>query len=130
MGHGMNRYLIHTACPDARRTVANNLAGLTGRIDEHSIPLTATPGGGAAAWDTAQGYAGQWWGASQGLAPGIAGQMLYDGQIKTTQSFYAAFDESSGVLLQHNCTDANGDLVAPANATFEAFLAACGLARP
>jgi hypothetical protein len=119
----MTRYWIHTACPDAKRTAANALAGLSGRIDEHSIALVSTPGGGAAAWDTEQGYAGQWWGASQGLAPGIAGLMLYDGQAKTTESYYAAFDESSGVLLQHNCP------TPPANATFEAFLTAAGLQR-
>jgi hypothetical protein len=119
----VTRYLIHTACPDAKRTTANGLAGLSGRIDEHSVPLVSTPGGGAAAWDTEQGYAGQWWGASQALAPGIAGLMLYDGQAKTTESYYAAHDESSGVLLQHNCP------TPPANATFDAFLAAAGLQR-
>ena len=120
----MTRYLIHTACPETRKGVANALAGLSGRANEHSIALQSIAGKKAKEWDDLKTYAGNWWGASQALEAGIAMTMLGDGQAKKTESFYAAYDEDSGTLLGHNCPND------PADASFEAFLAAVGLERP
>ena len=117
----MNRVIVHTACPSARKPIADSLNGLSGRSDEHSIRLLASEGGDAAAWDAANGYDGSWFGASQALNPAIAQGILYDGQAKLTESYFAAFDEASGTLVTHNCPSP------PSDATFGAFLVASGL---
>lgn len=117
----MSRYLIHTACPDARRQVANGLEGLSGQPGEHSVPLRSIGSTTAKEWDDQKQYNGLWWGASQALTPEIAMALLIDGLVKKSESFYAAFDEKSGTLLDHNCP------VPPADATFPAFLTECGL---
>lgn len=124
MGHVMTgRVIVHMAVPGAKRALAATMAWLSGLVTEHSIPLITTPGGPSFLWDTEKGYSGDWWGASQALAPGIAQAMLTSGYMLGTESWFAAFDEDSETLLQHNLPNP------PANASFEAFLAAAGLSR-
>lgn len=119
----MNRILCHMAVPDAKREIAGTMTALSGVPQEHSAELRAIPGGASAQWDSAKGYAGTWWGASQALAPEIAQPMLASGYALETESWFAALWEEGGSLIQHNLP------TAPADATFEAFLAAAGLER-
>lgn len=119
----MNRILVHTAVPNARREIAANMAHLSGNPSEHSVECTAIPGGPSAEWDAAHSYSGKWWAASQGLAPQIAQDMLTSGYMLGTESWFVAIYESNGQLIQHNLP---GD---PADSSFDAFLAACGLSK-
>jgi hypothetical protein len=107
----MSRITIHTACPASRKAIADALDGLSGLSSEHSIPLKSTVAGGTWLWDVSNNPTYRWHGASQNFAQGIAMTMLTDGQTKQSGSYYAAFDENSGTLLDHNC------LTAPATAT-------------
>lgn len=111
------------AVPDAMRALAATMAGLSGLISEHSIELAAITGGPSEAWDTAQGYSGTWWGASQPFAPAIAQEMLISGYMLGTESWFAAAWEEGGNLIDHNLPEP------PADASFDAFLAAAGLEK-
>lgn len=117
----MSRILTHMAVPGAMRELAATMAGLSGLVTEHSIPLVTIEGGPSAAWDATKGYDGSWWGASQALAPAIAQGMLESGYMLGTESWFAALWEEGGTLLQHNLP------APPVDASFEAFLAAAGL---
>lgn len=119
----MPRVLCHMAVPDAMRAIAATMSGLSGMPSEHAVELRATAGGASAAWDALKGYGGVWWGASQALAPEVAQPMLASGYALETESWFAALWEEGGALIQHNLP------TAPANATFDAFLAAAGLER-
>lgn len=115
------RILIHMACPHARKTVANALAELTGRSDEHSIELQSLPGKPAAIWDGVKGYPqGKWWAASQSFAPAIAQALLTDGETKKPESFFVAYDEDTLTPIQTNCP------AWPEDASFAAFVALIG----
>lgn len=111
------------AVPDSKRAMAGTMTGLSGVPSEHSVELQAIPGGASAAWDTANGYTGKWWGASQALAPEIAQPMLASGYALETESWFAAIWEEGGSLIQHNLPSA------PADASFDAFLVAAGLEK-
>lgn len=119
----MSRILVHMAVPDAKRELAATMSGLSGYTQEHSVECNTVPAGPSAQWDAAQTYSGVWWAASQAFAPEIAQEMLQSGYMLGTESWFAAFDEDSGTLLQHNMPSP------PADASFEAFLAAAGLVR-
>lgn len=119
----MQRIHIHTAVPDAKRETAADMEHLSGNPKEHSIECNATPGGPSAQWDASKGYNGKWWAASQALAPQIAQDMLTSGYMLGTESWFVALYESSGQLIQHNLPGA------PADSSFDAFLAACGLSK-
>lgn len=113
----MGRILVHMACPYARLAVANALAGLSGRVDEHSIRLQSLPGKPAAIWDGIKGYPeGRWQGASQALAPAFVQTMLADGVSKKPESYYVAWDEDTGAQVDTNLP------AWPADTTFDAFL--------
>ena len=118
----MIRVVCHTAVPDAKRALAATMDGLSGLPQEHSVELQSIPGGASASWDATNSYNGTWWGASQALAPEIAQPMLASGYGLGTESWFAALWEG-GTLIQHNLP------VAPADSSFEAFLAAAGLER-
>ncbi len=118
----MTRVVCHTAVPDAKRALAATMEGLSGLPQEYSVELQSIPGGPSAAWDIANGYNGTWRGASQALAPEIAQPMLASGYALGTEGWFAAIWEG-GTLIQHNLP------VAPADSSFEAFLAAAGLER-
>jgi len=118
----MIRVVCHTAVPDAKRALAATMDGLSGLPQEHSVQLHSIPGGVSAAWDTTNSYNGTWWGASQALAPEIAQPMLASGYGLGTEGWFAALWEG-GTLIQHNLPGA------PADSSFEAFLAAAGLER-
>lgn len=118
----MTRVVCHTAVPDAKRSLAATMDGLSGLPQEHSVQLQSIPGGASASWDATNSYNGTWWGASQALAPEIAQPMLASGYALETESWFAALWEG-GTLIQHNLP------VAPADSSFEAFLAAAGLER-
>lgn len=119
----MSRILIHTAVPNAKRITAAGMEHLSGLPEEHSIECSAIPGGPSAEWDTLKGYNGKWWAASQALAPAIAQDMLASGYMLGTESWFVAIYETGGALIQHNLPGA------PADSSFGAFLAACGLER-
>ena len=119
----MSRILAHTAVPEAKREIAATMAHLSGNVTEHSVECTAIPGGPSAQWDTAQGYGGTWWAASQGLAPQIAQDMLASGFMLGTEAWFVAVYEVGGQLIQHNLPHE------PADPSFNAFLAACGLEK-
>lgn len=119
----MSRIRIHTAVPDARREIAADMEHLSGNPYEHSIECNAVPGGPSALWDASKGYGGKWWAASQGLAPQIAQDMLTSGYMLGTESWFVAIYETGGQLIQHNLPGA------PADSSFDAFLAACGLTK-
>ena len=118
----MIRVVCHTAVPDAKRALAATMEGLSGLPMEHSVELHAITGGPSATWDATNSYSGKWWGASQALAPEIAQPMLASGYALGTEGWFAAIWEG-GTLIQHNLP------VAPADSSFEAFLAAAGLER-
>lgn len=118
----MTRIVCRMAVPDAKRQLAATMDGLSSLPTEHSVELHAITGGPSAQWDSANGYSGKWWGASQALAPEIAQPMLASGYGLETESWFAALWEG-GALIQHNLP------VAPADSSFEAFLAAAGLER-
>lgn len=119
----MSRILVHTAVPDAKREIAADMSHLSGNPNEHSVECTAIPGGPSALWDASKGYNGKWWGASQAYAPQIAQDMLASGYMLGTESWFVAIYETGGQLIQHNLPGA------PADSSFSAFLAACGLER-
>lgn len=119
----MTRVVIHTAVPDARRAIAATMTGLSGLPDEHSVQLISVPGGPSADWDAANSYSGTWWGASQALVQDVAQAMLASGYALATESWFTAVWEESGTLVQHNLP------TAPADPSFGAFLAVCGLER-
>ena len=119
----MSRILIHTAVPDAKRAIAATMTHLSGNITEHSVECNAIPNGPSALWDAQQNYNGVWWAASQGLNPAIAQDMLTSGYMLGTEAWFIAVYESGGQLIQHNLPSE------PANSSFDAFLAACGLER-
>lgn len=119
----MSRILIHTAVPHAKREVAADMAHLSGNPSEHSVECTAIPGGPSAQWDALKAYNGKWWAASQALAPAIAQDMLTSGYMLGTESWFVAIYETGGQLIQHNLPGA------PADSSFDAFLAACGLQK-
>lgn len=119
----MSRVQVHMAVPEAKRALAATMSGLSGNLVEHSIRCTATPGGAAAAWDAEQGYEEDWYAATQAFAPGIAQAMLASGDNKKTESFFAAFYEDDGTLIDHNLPEP------PADASFDAFLTAAGLVK-
>lgn len=118
----MTRILCHMAVPDAKRSLAATMDGLSGLPQEHSVQLQSIPGGASASWDATNSYNGTWWGASQSLAPEIAQPMLASGYGLGTEGWFAALWEG-GTLIQHNLPGA------PADSSFEAFLAAAGLER-
>lgn len=118
----MIRVLVHLAVPDAMRAIAATMTGLSGLITEHSVELSAVEGGPSAAWDLQKGYAGVWWGASQYLETGIAQAMMTSGYMLGTESWFAARFEADGTLIDHNLP------TPPADASWNAFLAAAGLA--
>jgi hypothetical protein len=122
MGDAM-RILIHTSVPDAKRVIAASMDGLSGQPQEHSVECNAIHGGPSGAWDASHGYTGKWWAASQALAPEIASEMLTSGYVLGTESWFVAYYEDTGALIQHNLPNA------PSDASFGAFLAAAGLAR-
>lgn len=122
MGHAVTRVLCHMAVPGAKRALAATMTGLSGLPQEHSVELHSVAGGASAAWDAANGYDGKWWGASQALAPEIAQPMLASGYGLETESWFAALWEG-GTLIQHNLP------TAPADSSFDAFLAAAGLEK-
>ena len=119
----MNRILVHTAVPAARREDAANMAHLSGDPNEHSVQCSAIPGGPSALWDAEQGYNGTWWAASQALAPQIASDMLTSGYMLGTESWFVALYETGGQLIQHNLPEP------PADSSFDAFLTATGLQK-
>jgi hypothetical protein len=119
----MSRVLVHMAVPGAKRQLAATMAGLSGLPTEHSVECEAVPGGASAQWDTAQGYDGTWWAASQAFAPAIAQSMLQSGYMLGTESWFVARFEDNGTLIDHNLP------VPPVDASFDAFLVAAGLAR-
>lgn len=119
------RILVHTAVPDAKREIAANMDGLSGLSQEHSVECTATPGGPSAAWDTANSYNGKWWAASQALAPQIAGGMLQSGYMLGTESWFVGYYEGTSTIVP-NGTNIDPP---PADASFEAFLAAIGISK-
>lgn len=119
----MSRILVHMACPNAKRALAATMDGLSGLTEEHSVRLTAVPSGASDLWDTEHGYNGIWWGASQPFAASVAQAMLASGFGLGTESWFVAYDETTGTLLQHNLP------APPANVTFDAFIAAAGLSR-
>lgn len=119
----MSRILIHTAVPGAKRAIAAEMTHLSGDPREHIVECNAIPGGPSATWDASHGYNGKWWAASQALAPAIAQDMLASGYMLGTESWFVAIYETSGQLIQHNLPGA------PANSSFDAFLAACGLSK-
>lgn len=117
----MSRFIVHMACPYARLAVANALAGLSGREDEHSIRLQSLPGKPAATWDGIKGYPqGRWQGASQRLEASFVQAMLNDGVSKKPESYYVAWDEETGAQVDTNLP------AWPANTTFAAFLTVLG----
>jgi len=122
----MSRILAHTAVPESKREIAATMAHLSGNVTEHSVECTAIPGGPSALWDTEQGYGGTWYAASQGLAPQIAQDMLASGFLLGTEAWFVAVYEDNGQLIQHNFPPEIGP---PADSSFDAFLAACGLER-
>lgn len=111
------------AVPDSKRALAATMAGLSGNPLEHSIPLRAVAGGPSAAWDTTNAYNGNWWGASQAFESGIAQSMLASGYSLETESWFAAFFEADGTLINHNLPSP------PADASFASFLTAAGLEK-
>lgn len=119
----MNRVLIHTAVPDAKRAIAANMAHLSGNPQEHVVECTAIPAGPSESWDMEHGYNGKWWAASQSFAPQIAQDMLASGYALGTESWFVAVYEDGGTLIQHNLPSP------PADNSFEAFLAAAGLSK-
>lgn len=119
------RILIHTAVPDARRSIAATMSGLSGLPQEHSVECTATTGGPSAIWDVSHGYSGKWWAASQALAPEIASAMLQSGYMLGTESWFVAFYEGTSMIVPNGT---NCDPV-PADASFESFLTAIGLQK-
>jgi len=121
----MTRVVCHTAVPDAKRSLAATMDGLSGLPQEHSVELQSIPGGASASWDATNSYNGTWWGASQALAPEIAQPMLASGYALETESWFAAYWEGTNTLVP-NGTNLNPQ---PDSADFEAFLAAAGLER-
>lgn len=119
----MLRIQIHTAVPSAKREIAADMEHLSGNPSEHSIQCVAIPGGPSALWDAEHSYNGTWWAASQALAPQIAQDMLTSGYMLGTESWFVAIYETGGQLIQHNLPGA------PADSSFDAFLAACGLTK-
>lgn len=119
----MSRVVVNTAVPGVNREEAASMAYLSGRIEEHSVELTSKATGPSHDWDVAKGYDGKWWGARQALNPYIAQSMLQSGYMLGTESWFAAFDEMTLTLLQHNLP------VAPVDASFDAFLEAAGLQK-
>ena len=120
----MSRIIVHMACPFARLAVANSLAGLSGKSDEHKIRLQSIPGKPAAIWDGVKGYPqGRWQGASQALTPEFVQTMLGDGLSKKPESFYVSYweDDLKPVEGGTNCP------AWPTDASFEAFLVLLGL---
>jgi len=119
----MIRVLVHMAVPDAKRALAATMSGLSGNLVEHSIECGTTPGGPSALWDVAQGYNGKWWAASQAFESGIAQAMLADGYNKETESWFVAYFDDNGTLINHNFPSP------PNDASFNAFLSAAGLVK-
>lgn len=117
----MNRVVIHLAVPVEKRAVAGTMAGLSGDLSEHSVSLIALPGMVSDTWNVEHNQDSQWWGASHPIEASIAQAMLASGVLLQTQSWYAAFHENTGQLIQHNLP------VAPADKSFPAFLDAAGL---
>lgn len=121
MGHAMSRVLCFIALPDAKRASAASMTFLSGNPKEFNIPLLAIPGGPSAEWDALQGYGGNWWGAFQFLAPEVAQAMLTSGYELEAESWFAAFWEVGGGIINHNLPSP------PAEPTFASFIAAAGL---
>ena len=119
----MSRILIHTAVPHANRSLAAGMEHLSGLPEEHIVECNAVPGGPSALWDAAHSYNGKWWAASQAMSPQIAQDMLASGYMLGTESWFVAIYETGGQLIQHNLPGA------PADSSFDAFLAACGLVK-
>lgn len=120
----MGRLIVHMACPFSKLNVANNLAGLSGRANEHAIHLQSLPGKPAAIWDGVKGYPqGRWQGASQALAPEFVQTMFADAQTKKPESYYVAWDEATKTLVDTNLP------AEPDDDSFDAFLAILGCER-
>lgn len=119
----MTRVQVHMAVTDELRALAGTMAGLSGNLVEHSVECSTTPGGPSALWDAEQGYSGIWWAASQAFAPEIAQAMLADGYSKETESWFVAYFEDNGTLINHNLPSP------PIDASFDAFLTAAGLVK-
>jgi hypothetical protein len=117
----MDRVLIHLAVPDEKRALAGTMAELSGMPTEHSIKLIATPGMASDEWNAANGQTSDWWGASQFVEASAAQTMMASGYALQTQSWFAAYDEASRALIQHNLPQP------PVNPSFAAFLQAAGL---
>lgn len=122
----MSRIVVHMAVPDAKRAVAATMSHLSGNLSEHSVELTANATGPSHDWDVANSYSGRWWGASQPFAAQVAQDMLASGYILGTESWFAAFWEDSGEPVPGQHTNISP---APANASFDAFVAAAGLTK-
>jgi hypothetical protein len=101
------------------------MAGLSGSPSEHSVECNAITNGPSATWDTANGYTGKWWAASQALAPQIAGGMLQSGYMLGTESWFVAYYEGTDVIVPDG-TNVNPP---PADASFDAFLTAIGVSK-
>jgi len=121
----MSRIICHMAVPDAKRSLAGTMSGLSGHPTEHSVECDAVPGGPSALWDAGHGYGGKWWAASQALAPQIAGGMLQSGYMLGTESWFIAHYEGTSTIVP-NGTNIDPP---PADASFDAFLAAIGVER-
>ena len=117
----MNRVLIHLAVPDEKRALAGTMAELSGMPTEHSIKLIAMPGMESDAWNAANGQTSDWWGASQFVEASAAQTMMASGYALQTQSWFAAYHETTLTLIQHNLPQP------PADPSFAAFLQAAGL---
>lgn len=117
----MNRVLIHLAVPDEKRALAGTMAELSGMPTEHSIKLIAIPGKASNLWNVANGQTSDWWGAAQFVEANAAQTMMASGYALQTQSWFAAYHETTLTLIQHNLPQP------PDNPSFAAFLQAAGL---
>lgn len=121
----MIRVLCHMAVPEAKRTLAATMTGLSGLPQEHSVELHSVAGGASAAWDAENGYDGKWWGASQALAPEIAQPMLTSGYGLETESWFVAFWEGTNTIVPNG----TNMVPPPSDSSYESFLVAAGLER-
>jgi len=114
------------AIPIARRSVAKNAAGLSGRDDEYSVKLKTKPGKPAQIWNDIKGYIpGGWYGCSHTFSVGFAQTLLADSGDKKTEAFFVAYDAddpSNVVPLMTNLPPGQE----PADRSFDAFLEKMG----
>ena len=127
----MTRIVVHFAVPNAKRAVAATMDGLSGDPAEFPVELVAAPGGPASDWDALKGYDGVYYGASQRLVAEFLLPLLQSGYEKQTEVFYAAFDGETGEPVDTGDPERPGCNLPewPSDATYEAFLVACGLAK-